>query len=258
MGNVRVEVKDKIAILTLDNPPLNVLSIDMGRQIDTAVRQVEHDDNVVAVVLTGAGDRAFMAGADIKEFPRYIDDHIAEEMALVFDETMTRLQNIGKPTIAALNGMTLGGGCELALTCDFRIAEEQVFIGLPEIKLGVFPGAGGTQRLPRLIGASRAKELILVGEPISAKEAYRIGLVNRLVPIGQALEAACTFAGVFRERSLAAIRSAKTAIDGGLELDLQDGLKREARLFGEAFETHDGQEGIRAFIEKRAPNFTHR
>jgi enoyl-CoA hydratase len=225
----------------------------MARAID----QVEYDNSVVAVILTGAGDKAFMAGADIKEFPRYIEENIAEEMALAFDETMTRLQRMGKPTIAALNGITLGGGCELALACDFRVAEEQIVIGLPEIKLGVFPGAGGTQRLPRLIGASRAKELILVGEPVSAMEAYRIGLVNRVVPTGQAMAAAMEFTGVFRQRSLAAIRSAKQAIDEGLELTLQDGLKLEANLFGKAFDTHDGKEGITAFIEKRVPKFTH-
>jgi enoyl-CoA hydratase len=257
MGNVRVEVENGIAIMTLDNPPLNVLSIEMGNQIGEAISQVEHDDNVFAVVLTGAGDKAFMAGADIKEFPRYIEENIAEEMALAFDGTMTRLDKLGKPTIAALNGMTLGGGCELALACDFRVAEEQVVIGLPEVKLGVFPGAGGTQRLPRLIGASRAKELILIGEPISAAEAYRVGLVNRLVPSGRALAVALEFAGVFRQRSLAAIRSAKQAIDEGLELKLEDGLALEARLFGKAFDTHDAKEGITAFIGKRAPKFTH-
>jgi enoyl-CoA hydratase len=258
VATVHTENRGGIAVMTLDNPPLNVLSVEMGHKIRAAVEAVEADDAVFAVVITGKGDRAFMAGADIKEFPEYIDQGNAEEMALLFDETMTKLHRLGKPTIAALNGITLGGGCELALACDFRIAEEQVSIGLPEVKLGVFPGAGGTQRLPRLVGAARAKELILTGEPITAEEAYRIGLVNRVVPRGQALEAALAFAEVFRERSLAALRRAKQAIDQGLEGSLEAGLRLEAHLFGEVFQTEDAKEGIFAFIEKRKPQFRHR
>jgi len=234
---------------------VNVLSVDMGRQIADAVQTVAADDAVVAVVITGAGTKAFMAGADIKEFPSYIERGNATEMALLFDDAMNKLERLPKPTIAALNGLTLGGGCELALACDFRIAEEQVFIGLPEIKLGVFPGAGGTQRLPRLVGASRAKELILVGEPVPAAEAYRIGLVNRVVPTGHAVAAALDFAQVFLTRSRVALRLAKQAINEGLENTLQDGIQLEARLFGEVFKTDDAREGIQAFIEKRSPHF---
>jgi enoyl-CoA hydratase len=258
MGTVHIEKRDGVAILTLDNPPLNVMSIDMGRQISDALDVVATDDEVFAVVLTGAGDRAFMAGADIKEFPRYLEEDIAEQMALEFDNTLTKLSRLGKPTIAALNGLTLGGGCEVALACDFRIAEEQVSIGLPEVKLGVFPGAGGTQRLPRLIGAAKAKELILTGEPVSASEAYRIGLVNRVVPTGQALSASLEFAAVFKARSLQSLSRAKQAIDDGLDMSLEEGLRLEARLFGEVFRTEDAKEGIQAFIEKRPPNFTNR
>jgi enoyl-CoA hydratase len=258
MGTVHIEKQAGVAILTLDNPPLNVMSIDMGRQISDALDAVAMDDEVCAVVLTGAGERAFMAGADIKEFPRYLQEDIAEQMALEFDATLTKLSRLDKPTIAALNGLTLGGGCEVALACDFRIAEEQVSIGLPEVKLGVFPGAGGTQRLPRLIGAAKAKELILTGEPVSAAEAYRIGLVNRVVPTGQALAASLEFAAVFKARSLQSLSRAKRAIDDGLDLSLEEGLRLEARLFGEVFRTEDAKEGIQAFIEKRLPNFTNR
>ncbi|MCL6597861.1 MAG: enoyl-CoA hydratase [Alicyclobacillus macrosporangiidus] len=258
MGEVRLENRNGVAVLTLDNPPLNVLSVDMGRKIRAAVDQVGTDNQVFAVVITGQGNRAFMAGADIKEFPEYIAQGIAEEMALQFDETMTRLYELGKPTIAALNGVTLGGGLELALACDFRIAEEQIQIGFPEVKLGVFPGAGGTQRLPRLIGVSRAKELILTGEPIDAASALQIGLVNRVVPKGQALTSALAFVEVFRERSLASVRRAKLAIDQGMEGTLEAGLRLEAKLFGEVFETKDAREGISAFMEKRKPRFEHR
>jgi enoyl-CoA hydratase len=258
MGTVHIEVRDGVAVLTLDNPPLNVLSTDMGRQIKQAVETIGDNPAVYAVVVTGAGDRAFMAGADIKEFPQYIEEGNAEEKALAFDDAMNQLQRLGKPTIAALNGLTLGGGCELALACDFRIAEEQIVIGLPEIKLGVFPGAGGTQRLSRLIGPSRAKELIFSGEPVSAAEAYRIGLVNRVVHKGSALSSALEFAQVFTQRSQVALRLAKQAMDQGLEIPLEDGIRLEAKLFGEVFRSADAKEGIQAFIEKRQPKFTNR
>ncbi|MDQ0188224.1 enoyl-CoA hydratase [Alicyclobacillus cycloheptanicus] len=258
MGEVRIEREQEIAVLTLDNPPMNVLSLDMSRQILEAVQELEHDRSVVAVVLTGAGDRAFMAGADIKEFTGFIADKKAGSAAEAFDETMQRLHHLSKPTVAALNGWTLGGGCELALACDFRIAEEQIMLGFPEVKLGLFPGAGGTQRLPRLIGESRAKQLILTGEPIPAAEAERIGLVNRVVPKGQALAEAKQFAAIFRERSQVSIGLAKRAIDEGLDVTLDEGLKMEARLFGEVFEAEDVAEGVQAFLEKRAPKFQHR
>lgn len=258
MGSVQVEIRDAVAIMTITNPPVNVLSVEIGRLLSEAVDALAMADDVLAVIVTGAGNKAFMAGADIKEFPQYIADQTGEMMALAFDDAMTRLHRLHKPTIAALNGVTLGGGCELALACDFRIAEEQVIIGLPEVKLGLFPGAGGTQRLPRLIGASRAKELILTGEPISAAEAYRIGLVNRVVPQGEAVSAALEFAGLFRQRSRVAVARAKQAIDDGLERDLDSGLRLEAKLFGEAFGTEDVREGVTAFMEKRAPVWHHR
>jgi len=257
MGTLHIELDQGIAVITIDNPPVNVMSIDIGRQIDEVVRRFSEDNSVLALIFTGQGEKAFMAGADIKEFPRYLKDAIAEDSATLFDATLQRLYRIGKPTIAALNGLTLGGGCELALACDFRIAEEQALIGFPEIKLGLFPGAGGTQRLPRLIGESRAKELIFTGEPISATEAYRIGLVNRVVPTGQSVEEARQFADIFRQRSLVSLRLAKESIQNGLDLTLDDGLKLEARNFGRVFETEDVREGVAAFIEKRTAKFKH-
>jgi enoyl-CoA hydratase len=258
MGEVHIEKRDRIAVLTLDNPPMNVLSAHMGEQIDAAIAEIASDDTVGAVILTGKGEKAFMAGADIKEFPRYMAENIAEDMMHRFDAMMSRLERLGKPTIAALNGITLGGGCELALSCDFRIAEEQIVIGLPEIKLGVFPGAGGTQRLPRLIGASRAKAMIFSGEAIDAAEALQIGLVNAVVPTGQALEAAIGFSARFVDKSLATLSRAKRAITEGLQLSLDEGVRNEAKLFAEAFATADAAEGVQAFIEKRKPVFKHR
>lgn len=257
MPEVQMEREDEIAILTLDNPPMNVLSLEMSQKIAARVAELEGDKSVVAVILTGAGNRAFMAGADIKEFTGFIAEQRAGEAADAFDDTMQRLHKLSKPTIAALNGFTLGGGCELALACDFRIADEQVQIGFPEVKLGLFPGAGGTQRLPRLIGESRAKELILTGEPITASKALDIGLVNRVVPTGQAVNAAKEFAAVFRERSQVSIGLAKRAIDEGLDVTLDEGLKLEAKLFGEVFAAADVREGVQAFLEKRTPKFRH-
>ncbi|WP_245632822.1 enoyl-CoA hydratase/isomerase family protein [Alicyclobacillus kakegawensis] len=258
MAQVHMETRDGVAVLTLDNPPLNVLSAEMGDKIRAEVAQVAAAEDVFAVVVTGQGERAFMAGADIKEFPQYVEQGIAEEMALRFDETMNQLSRLGKPTVAALNGVTLGGGLELALACDFRIAEQHIELGFPEVKLGVFPGAGGTQRLPRLIGPSRAKELILTGQAIGADTALQIGLVNQVVPRGQACARAVEFLQVFRERSQASLRLAKMAIDQGLDGSLESGLRLEAKLFGQVFETEDAREGITAFIEKRKPVFRHR
>ena len=258
MGQVLVERRDGIAVLTLDNPPVNVLSVDMGEKVAAAIAEIENDLSVFAVVLTGKGEKAFMAGADIKEFPHYISNNTAEDMAMSFHAAMNRLRNLGKPTIAALNGITLGGGCELALACDFRFAEEQAQIGLPEVKLGLFPGAGGTQRLARLIGESKAKELIFTGEPISANEALKLGLVNRVVPKGESVNSAIAWAQVFLERSQVSIAKAKKAIQDGLDMSLDDSLKLEAKLFGEIFQAVDVKEGVSAFIEKRKPKFEHR
>ncbi|MCL6443283.1 MAG: enoyl-CoA hydratase/isomerase family protein [Alicyclobacillus sp.] len=258
MGTVRVEVLDGIALVTIDNPPMNVLSSDIGRQLDVAIHQLEADSSIAGVVITGAGDRAFMAGADIKEFPQRMEEDNAEALALTLDEVFTRLSRLGAPTVAALNGLALGGGCELALACDFRVAEEQVIIGLPEIKLGVFPGGGGTQRLPRLIGMARAKRMILTGEPVSADDAYQMGLVDRVVPPGQSVPAALDFVQVFRDRSQAAIRLAKQAMEEGADLPLEAGLRLEAKLFGQVFQTPGAREGITAFLEKRTPNFRHK
>lgn len=258
VGEVHLQREDGIAVLTLDNPPMNVLSLEMSSKIAAAVAELEGDRSVGAVILTGAGSRAFMAGADIKEFTGFIADRKAGTAAQAFDETMQRLHRLSKPTIAALGGWTLGGGCELALACDFRIAEEHVMLGFPEVKLGLFPGAGGTQRLPRLVGESRAKELILTGEPITAEEAYRIGLVNQVVETGTSMAAARKFAAVFRERSQVSVGLAKRAIDEGLDVTLDEGLALEANLFGEVFAADDVAEGVRAFIEKRQPTFRHR
>ncbi|TCP54668.1 enoyl-CoA hydratase/carnithine racemase [Tumebacillus sp. BK434] len=253
----RLTKENGIAILTIDNPPLNVLSERVGLEIRECVTEVEHDEEVVVLIVTGAG-RAFIAGADIKEFPSKMARGEAKKMALEHFHTYNRLDFLPKPTIAALNGVTLGGGLELAMACDIRIAGESVKLGLPEIKLGLFPGAGGTQRLPRLVGEGRAKELMFIGDPITAQEAWQIGLVNKVVPDDKVLTSALDMANVLATRTLTALSRIKKAVDKGLEMDLTSGVLYEAELLDEVFQTEDIVEGCNAFLEKREPKFKHR
>jgi enoyl-CoA hydratase len=247
-----------VAVMTIDNPPLNVLSEKVGAEIGECVNEVANDPEVVVLIVTGAGTRAFMAGADIKEFPKRMVPGGTEETSKRTNRIFNALDRLPKPTIAAVNGLALGGGCELALACDIRIAAESAQLGLPEIKLGLFPGAGGTQRLPRLIGEAKAKELMFVGDPIPAREAERIGLVNQVVPDGMVLEAAKEMAAKIASRTLVSLRRIKEAVDRGLEMPLEQGIELESKLFAEVFQTEDVKEGVAAFLEKRAPKFKHR
>ncbi|WHY36160.1 enoyl-CoA hydratase [Cytobacillus firmus] len=251
-------VQNKIAIIIIDNPPLNVLSEEVIELLSIAADEIESDSNIKAVIVTGAGERAFVAGGDIKGFPDWMGKGIelAKEKSLWLQEPLNKLERLPQPTIAAINGFALGGGCELALSCDIRIAEEHIKIGLPEIKLGLFPGAGGTQRLSRLIGKSKAKEMIFTGEPLSAEDAWRIGLINRIAPKGKSLETALDLAESISNHSLPALAFAKRSIDKGYEQRLENGLITEAEYFGQVFQTEDIKEGVGAFIQKRDPKFT--
>ncbi|WP_420485132.1 enoyl-CoA hydratase [Cytobacillus firmus] len=251
-------IQSKIAIIIIDNPPLNVLSEEVIELLSIAADEIESDSNIKAVVVTGAGERAFVAGGDIKGFPNWMGKGIelAKEKSLWLQEPLNKLERLPQPTIAAINGFALGGGCELALSCDIRIAEEHIKIGLPEIKLGLFPGAGGTQRLSRLVGKSKAKEMIFTGEPLSAEEALRIGLINRIAPKGKSLEIALNLAKSISAHSLPALAFAKRSIDKGYEQRLENGLITEAEHFGQVFQTEDVKEGVGAFIQKREPKFT--
>ena len=202
-----------------------------------------------------------MAGADIKEFPtmmKMTQDELKQHLLQGSHRVFDLIESSPKPTIAVLNGYALGGGCELALSCDLRIAEEHAQLGLPEIKLGLFPGAGGTQRLPRLIGKSRAKELMYLGDPISAEEALRIGLVNKVVPKGEGLQAAQAMAEKIAGYSLQALSRIKKAVNEGMERSFHSAIELEADLFSEVFHTEDAKEGVQAFIEKRPAKFKHR
>ena len=249
-----------IAVIVLDNGPMNVMCKEMIRQLDEVFEAIAADPEVIAVVLTGSGERAFMAGADIKEFPNQMK--LSEEemvgYSLKVHTTLNKLDFLNRPTIAAVNGVAFGGGCELALLCDIRIAEEHALFALPEIKLGLLPGGGGTQRLPRLIGEARAKEMMYTGDPITAQKAQEIGLVNQVVPKGEGLATAKKLAQIISQRSLPVLQFIKEAVDKGTQLSLEEGLKVEAKLFAKVFQTEDIKEGVAAFIEKRGANFKHR
>ncbi|MGM9950855.1 MAG: enoyl-CoA hydratase [Lysinibacillus sp.] len=260
MEKVLLHIEEGIATITVDNPPMNILDAEVvGGLLETTAKIRRHDD-VKVVILIGQGTRAFMAGGDIKSFPDLIGkgEDVAYQGSKFLQEPLDAIMNLPHPTICVLNGLALGGGCELALSCDFRIAEEHVEIGLPEVKLGLFPGAGGTQRLPRLIGVSKAKELIFTGDPVTATKALEIGLVNDVVTTGEGLQAAHALARKIGRHSAKALQYAKLAIDEGMNGSLEEGLETEARYFGKVFQTEDVREGVSAFIEKRQAVFRDR
>jgi enoyl-CoA hydratase/carnithine racemase len=253
---VRVEVADRIATIRLDRPKMNALNAQVQREIGEAARAADADPGVHAVVVYG-GERVFAAGADIKEMAVMSYADMATHSRTLQD-CFTAVARIGKPVIAAVTGYALGGGCELALCADFRVAGESAKLGQPEIQLGIIPGAGGTQRLPRLIGPARAKDLIFSGRHVTAAEALAIGLVDRVVPDGDVYKAALDWAATFAEGPTVAVRAAKQAVDQGLEVDLDTGLEIERLQFSALFATDDAKIGMTAFAEKSKPGFTGR
>ena len=255
---IHLEHDGPLAIVTLTNPPLNVLHPRMVAELDACCTRLATDADVVVAIVTGQGERAFCAGFDIKEFPSLMAPGAAERLTRALHASLHKLAHLGKPTIAAVNGLALGGGLELSMACDLRIVAANAQMGQPEIKLGLLPGAGGTQRLPRLVGAGMAKELMYVGDPISAEEAYRIGLVNRVVPAGEALAVARQMGQTIAGMAGVALRYIQEAVDRGLDTTLDAGLQIEADLFAKVFQTEDVREGVDAFINKRKPNFRHR
>jgi enoyl-CoA hydratase/carnithine racemase len=255
---IRLEKEAPLAIVRLTNPPLNVLHPQMVAELGACFTELATDPEVVAAIITGDGDRAFCAGFDIKEFPRMMAPGGAESLANALHAGLGTVMNLGKPTIAAVNGLALGGGLELAMACDIRVVAANAQLGQPEIKLGLFPGAGGTQRLPRLVGVGRALELMYIGEPIGAEEAHRIGLANRVVPEGEALSEAKALATKIAGMAGVALRYIQQAVHRGMSASLDEGLRIEADLFAKIFQTEDVREGVDAFINKRTPNFKHR
>lgn len=253
---IRVDVAGGIAELTLDNPPLNLVTLELTRRLHASLGRLAADPAVRVLIVTGAGDRAFCAGSDIGEFPSVMDDVVPKKLALE-NETWSRLDDFPRPTIAALNGLAYGGGLELAVCCDLLVAGADVRLALPEVKLGVFPGTGGTVRVPRRIGEGRAKELTFLGEPIDARTALAWGLVNRVVPRGQALAAARELAAVLATRPGRALQLCKQAIDLALDTAEDEAVARTLEVSAAVFRTADCREGVRAFFAKEPPRFTH-
>jgi enoyl-CoA hydratase/carnithine racemase len=245
----------QITTIRLENPPLNLVTVELTRSLDRALAAVESDPDVRCVVLTGTGERAFCAGSDVKEFES-LQGRVGEGKLLLEKAVYRRIALLPVPTIAAIQADALGGGLELALCCDLRVADERAKLGLPEVRLGVMPGSGGTQRLPRIVGIAKAKELILMGEIISALAALEIGLVNRVAAAGQALDEAMKMAETIAERGPLAVREAKQALDLAGDVPLDEGLARELDASERIFASRDMLEGAQAFFEKRAPRFT--
>jgi enoyl-CoA hydratase len=244
-----------VAVLTLDNPPLNLNTLVTLEKLMAAFRDIASDERVRAVVVVGAGSKAFCAGSDIGEFADVRDDIVGRKLARE-NEAFTALEQLPMPVIAALNGVTLGGGAEIALACDIRIMDESTRIGFPEVKLGIFPGSGGIFRLPHLVGLARAYELLYTGELIDAHEAHRIGLVNRLAPAGQALSAAIAFAETLAGRPALALSLIRAGVRASLNQTTQQAIERTLADSHRAFTGPDIEEGINAFFAKRRPIFT--
>ena len=256
MKNVQLEVADQIATVTIDRPKaLNALNTETLSELKECFSELEKQKDVRVVILTGGGNKSFVAGADISEMVNATPAE-GRAMALLADEAFCRLENMPQVTIAAVNGYALGGGCEIAMACDIRIASENAKFAQPECGLGILPGFGGTQRLARLVGKGRAKELIFTCDRIDAQEAWRIGLVNKVVPQAELLDACRAMAQRILKNGGYAVTLAKQAINAGLDMDLANGLKMEADAFGLTFATHDKQEGMTAFLEKRPAELT--
>jgi enoyl-CoA hydratase len=251
--NIVFEKEESIAVITFNRPEaMNALNNRTRAEFAAAVAEVAADDDIKVLILTGSG-KAFVAGSDIKEFNK-----TTPFAAHNIDRLGEMVEQLEKPVIAAVNGFCLGGGCEIAMGCDIIIASEKAKFGQTEINIGIIPGGGGTQRLPRLIGACRAKELIFTGDIIRAEEADRLGLVNRVVPMDELIPAAKELAGKIATKSAAALKLAKTAINRGMQTNLESGLRYEYELYSLSLSLEDKAEGVNAFLEKRAPKFVGR
>jgi enoyl-CoA hydratase len=253
--NLLIDRDGLVATITINRPKvLNALNAQTLDELRRAVLDVKRDDGVRAIVLTGAGDKAFVAGADINELA--VQSPVSgREHALIGQHVFDLVENLGKPVIAAINGFALGGGCELAMACTLRLAADTARLGQPEINLGILPGYAGTQRLPRLVGKGRALQIMLSGAPITAVEAERIGLVNRVVPPAELLTEARKLAAALAAQAPIAVRYIIDAVNKGLEMPFAEGCVHEATLFGLVAATEDMREGTRAFLEKRKPTF---
>ena len=253
--NILFEKKDAIAYVKINRPKvLNALNTATMTELRTVFTQVKDDREVRVVILTGAGEKSFVAGADISELQKN-NAVEAKEYTHRGQAVIDAIENLGKPVIACINGFALGGGCEIAMACTMRLASENAKLGQPEVKLGIIPGYGGTQRLPRLVGKGVAMQLLLTGEMITAHEAHRIGLVNEVLPAGQLLARAEAIAHAILKNAPLAIQYCLEAVNHGMEMTLKEGLFLEATMFAVSCATEDKKEGTAAFLEKRAANF---
>jgi enoyl-CoA hydratase/carnithine racemase len=256
---VRVDVAHGVAVVSVDNPPVNAMSDAVLEGLETTARRLGADDGIRAVVLTGTGNRAFMAGADLDEFGRMLGDGDGIERHTALTRRIFELwEELPQPVVAAVQAAAVGGGLEMVLVCDLVVADPEARFGCPEVRIGLMPGAGGTQRLPRRIGTGPAKELLLLGTTISATRAHELGLVNRIAAPGEALADALAIAEQLAALPAVAVRAIKRAVDGHRDGSLSAGLEHERSLFFEIVATEDVREGYRAFVEKRTPRFSHR
>jgi enoyl-CoA hydratase/carnithine racemase len=254
LKHVKISIENKVATLTIDNPPANALSDAVMSDLDAAIGEVSSDSAVKVIIITGEG-RFFVAGADIKMLQKVTNAKEGAAKAGGGQRVFDKIEQLAKPVICAVNGIALGGGTELAMACHIRIASEAAKFGQPEIKLGLIPGYGGTQRLARIVGASKATELILTGDMVDASDALALGLVNSVVAPDELEGAARGMANKIAAMGMPAISAALRAVGGGLDAGLADGLELEADLFGQLCETADKNEGISAFLEKRKAEF---
>lgn len=256
-NTVNIEICNHIATLTINRPEaLNAMNETMLHELNQLLQQITSQGDIRAIIITGSGDKAFVAGADIRAMQPFSVLR-ARQFANLGHSLLNQIEAAPQPVIAAINGFALGGGCELALACDIRLASTTARFGQPEVNLGIIPGFGGTQRLPRLVGKANAMEIILSGEMIDAERALAIGLVNRVVDPDQLLPQAQRLAATIASKGRLAIELAKNAIHYGLKTDLEQATRYEAQLFSVCFDSEDQKEGMQAFIEKRLPRFNH-
>jgi enoyl-CoA hydratase len=248
------EVREGVAVVTLNNPPLNLVTLALTRALDALLDRLTGDPAVRVVILTGAGERAFCAGSDITEFPGVADDVIGKKLGRE-NRVYSKVDDCPKPTIAAVNGLAYGGGLELAVCCDLVIAAADARLALPEIKLGVIPGSGGTVRVTRRVGEGRAKQMMFTGEPIDAQTAHDWGLINRVVPPGRALAAALELGAVLARGPAKALALCKQAIDLAFDVNEDEAVTRTLALSQLAFDSDECREGVRAFLAKDSPRF---
>ncbi len=252
---LQCEIENNIAVVTINRPPLNPLNTAVFNELGSLMSELDMDPEVKVVIITGSGEKAFVAGADLHQMMNL--SHVGMmEMNKISRNVFSQIENISKPVIAAINGLALGGGLELALVCDFRISSEKAKYAFPEVGLGIIPGGGGTQRLQRIVGQGVAKELLYFGEMFNADKALDINLVHKVVPADEVLQTAKEWAGRLAEKPIMALRMIKTAVNTGANVDIESGLTIESACFSNAFATEDRKEGMQAFVEKRKPVYT--